>query len=245
MIRSDTHIHTHFSQDADPQATIERYIQKAMERGLSSLTFTDHYDIDAAHPLFKQPLDFHAAYQAFLNAKKTAPIPIHFGVEVGFQPHVKDAINIFLKSLPFEHIILSVHYVDKKDLYTQEFFQGKTMKEAYQRYFEVCLDAVTTMDHFDTFGHLDYIPRYAPYGDYSYPMFQTILDSILKTLITKGKALEINTSGFVTEKRAYPKQEIIDRYRALGGTRFTVGSDAHRVEDLGRYFDKIKTILPE
>ena len=62
----------------------------------------------------------------------------------------------------------------------------------------------------------------------------------MHTLIQKNKALEVNTSGFVTENRAYPKDEVIHRYLSLGGTKFTYGSDAHKVDDLARYFNVIK-----
>jgi len=33
-----------------------------------------------------------------------------------------------------------------------------------------------------------------------------------------------------------PDAEILARYRALGGTRITLGSDAHRKADVARYF---------
>ena len=240
MIKHDMHIHTHYSKDADSNATFEAYIKKAHSMGLESLTFTDHHDIDPAHPLFKIPIDFDAYYQDFLKAKKNTTLPIYFGVEVGYQSHVKEDLKTFLKSYPFEHVILSIHYIEKKDLFTQEFFKGKTKKQAYQIYFEACLEAVTEIDDFDTFGHLDYIPRYAPFEDYDYQDHKEIIDQILRTLIQKNKALEINTSGFVTENRAYPKDEVIHRYQRLGGTKFTYGSDAHKVDDLARYFNVIK-----
>ncbi len=88
---------------------------------------------------------------------------------------------------------------------------------------------------------LDYIPRYAPFGDYDFKIHKEIIEKILKVIIKKNKALEMNTSGFVTEKRQYPKQEVIKLYKQLGGTKITYGSDAHDVRDLGRYFDKVKT----
>ena len=243
MVRSDSHIHTHYSKDAHASATFSAYIKQAEKLGLTSLTFTDHHDIDPAHPLFKDPIDFKAYYQEFLKVKTTSPIPIFFGVEVGYQSHVKHELQQFLKTYPFEHVILSIHYLEKKDLYTQVYFQGKTKKEAYQQYFETCLEAIQEIDDFHTFGHLDYIPRYAPFGDYEYAEFHDIIDEILKLLIKKNKALEINTSGFVTEGRPYPRKEVIDRYLALGGTQFTYGSDAHRVEDLARYFSTIAPLL--
>ena len=239
----DTHIHTHYSKDASKDATFEAYIKKALELGVTSLTFTDHHDIDPAHPLFKEPIDFDAYIKDFLQVQKTSPLPIHLGVEVGYQRHVKEEIKTFIKKYPFEHVILSVHYLEKKDLYTQVFFKGKTKKEAYDIYFKTCLEAILEIDDFTTFGHLDYIPRYAPYDDYDYQTHQEAIDEILKALIKKDKALEINTSGFVTEKRQYPKDEVIARYLKLGGKKFTYGSDAHDVKDLARYFEHIKRDL--
>ena len=239
----DTHIHTHYSKDASKDATFEAYIKKALELGVTSLTFTDHHDIDPAHPLFKEPIDFDAYIKDFHQVKKTSPIHIHLGVEVGYQRHVKEEIQAFIKKYPFEHVILSVHYLEKKDLYTQVFFKGKTKKEAYDIYFNTCLEAILEIDDFTTFGHLDYIPRYAPYDDYDYKTHQEIIDAILQALIKKNKALEMNTSGFVTEKRQYPKNEVIARYIELGGKKFTYGSDAHDVKDLARYFEHLKRDL--
>ncbi len=239
----DTHLHTHYSKDASHDATFEAYIKKALALGLTSLTFTDHPDIDPAHPLFKIPIDFDSYIKDFNRVKKTSPIPIYLGVEVGYQRHVKKEIQAFIKRYPFEHVILSVHYLEKKDLYTKEFFKGKTKEEAYDIYFNTCLEAIETIDDFTTFGHLDYIPRYAPYDDYDYVIHKEIIDKILNALIKKDKALEINTSGFITENRQYPKDEVILRYIELGGKKFTYGSDAHDVKDLGRYFKDIKRDL--
>jgi histidinol-phosphatase (PHP family) len=241
MITHDTHIHTYYSKDASKDATFEAYIQQAKQFGITSLTFTDHHDIDPAHPLFKEPIDFDAYIKHFNEVKKSSDVAIHLGVEVGYQTHVKEEIKDFLKTYPFEHVILSIHYVEKKDLYTQAFFKDKTKEEAYDIYFKACLEAVTEIDDFTTFGHLDYIPRYAPFGDYDFKIHKEIIEKILKVIIKKNKALEMNTSGFVTEKRQYPKQEVIKLYKQLGGTKITYGSDAHDVQDLGRYFDKVKT----
>lgn len=235
----DSHIHTNHSKDADIHATFEAYIERALELNITHLIFTDHHDIDPAHPLFKNPIDYDNYVKAFKSMKQTSKINVSLGVEVGYQEHVKEELKTFLKTYPFEFVILSIHYLEKKDLYTGEFFTGKTAFEAYQIYFKTCLEAVLNIDDFHTFGHLDYIPRYAPYGDYNYQVHQEIIDSILIALISKGKMLELNTSGYVTEHRMYPKLEVVDRYFELGGKYITIGSDAHHINELGRYFDLI------
>ncbi|QMS84787.1 histidinol-phosphatase HisJ family protein [Candidatus Xianfuyuplasma coldseepsis] len=238
----DYHIHTNYSPDADQEATFEAYINQAQALGLTKLTFTDHVDIDAVHPLFHTPIDYNAYLKEFNTVKQTSPIDIQLGVEIGYQSHVVEEINTFLSKYPFTHVILSIHYLEQKDLYTQEYFIGKTKRQAYQTYFETCLDAIESIDQFDVFGHLDYITRYSPYGDYDYEEYKDIIDRILQALIRKNKGLEINTSGIANEQRTYPKQEVLDRFIELGGTTLVYGSDAHKISELGRFFIQKKQV---
>lgn len=57
--------------------------------------------------------------------------------------------------------------------------------------------------------------------------YMDIIDEILKTLIHRGKALECNTAGFKYGLgHPHPQEEILLRYRELGGELLTVGSDA-------------------
>ena len=239
----DSHIHTCFSPDADPKVTFQSYIDKAVELGLRELTFTDHVDFDAAHPLFSKMINYDNYINIFRLVQKTSPIPIRLGVEIGYQPHMKDKIKEFLNTYDFDFVILSIHYIEKKDLYTQEYFQGKTEQEAYSIYFETLLDAVTSIDAFTVIGHLDYIPRYSPFDDYRYSDYSTIIDQILLEVIRKGKGIEINTSGYLTEGRMYPCVDVVSRYIELGGSIITIGSDAHRTSELGRFYDKVKQDL--
>ena len=62
----------------------------------------------------------------------------------------------------------------------------KTKEEAYDIYFKVCLEAVTEIDDFTTFGHLDYIPRYAPFGDYDFETHKNVIEKILQVIIKKN-----------------------------------------------------------
>jgi histidinol-phosphatase (PHP family) len=242
--KQDTHIHTNYSPDADKTATFKKYIDKAKELGLKEIIFTDHVDFDPAHPLFKVPIDYDKYIKDFKNlTKNNQGINVKLGVEIGYQTHVKEEIETFLKTYPFEHVILSIHYLEKKDLYTKDYFQGKTKKEAYTIYFEKVLEAVNEIDDFSVVGHLDYIPRYSDFGDYEYTEYQTIIDQILTAIINKNKGIEINTSGFNYEGRQYPKKEVVDRFVELGGTIITIGSDSHTVDELTRNYEKIEKIL--
>ncbi|MBR3580333.1 MAG: histidinol-phosphatase HisJ family protein [Lachnospiraceae bacterium] len=84
------------------------------------------------------------------------------------------------------------------------------------------------------------------YGKYMYdPMdFMDQTDSIMKKLIDKGLALEVNSAGLKYGLGfAHPKLELLKRYRELGGELITIGSDAHRAEHLAYDFDKVRELL--
>ena len=86
------------------------------------------------------------------------------------------------------------------------------------------------------YGHLDYAIRYAPNGPhtYEYSEYQDVLDEILKTIISKGKGIEINTSN-LREGLTFtnPTADVVKRYKELGGEIITVGSDSHQQDSAG------------
>ena len=47
MIPYDAHVHSNFSYDADPSATLDAICESAIAKGITHLALTDHYDINA------------------------------------------------------------------------------------------------------------------------------------------------------------------------------------------------------
>ncbi len=86
---------------------------------------------------------------------------------------------------------------------------------------------------FDAMGHIDFVKRYlvphVPVADLAEA--PELYDDILRALVDSGTALEVNTSGLrQAAGETYPSAAIVRRFRELGGTRLTVGSDAHRAD---------------
>ena len=84
------------------------------------------------------------------------------------------------------------------------------------------------------------------YGKYMYDPkdYMDHTDSIMKKLIDKGRALEINTAGLKYGLGfAHPKLELLIRYRELGGELITIGSDAHCAEHFAYGFDSVRELL--
>ena len=73
---------------------------------------------------------------------------------------------------------------------------------------------------------------------------QDILDEILRTLISKGVGIELNTGGYhYGLGEPNPCTAIIRRYRQLGGEIITIGADAHTPDKIAFSFDKAAEVL--
>lgn len=76
--------------------------------------------------------------------------------------------------------------------------------------------------------------------------FSGYFDEILKMLIRKGKALEVNTSGWSEEQGfLMPDKPVLERYHALGGRLVTVGSDCHTAEQVAKGIGPACELLAE
>lgn len=241
----DCHIHTALSHDG--KSPMADYFAAAPRLGVDELTFTEHYDIYEGSKVTGHTLDVDLYDREFHRLAGTAPIRCNFGIEVGLQPHITATVADMLARHDFDFVIGSSHITCKVDLaYDADFFAGCTRREAYGRYFAEMLQNVKLYDDFDVYGHIDYIVRYGGYGipTLDYEEFREYLDPVLRTLAEKGKGLEINTSGLRYGLGApHPNVEILKHFRQFGGEIITVGSDAHRTEDLCGGFDVARQVL--
>ena len=98
----------------------------------------------------------------------------------------------------------------------------------------------------DVYGHIDYVVRYGPNKNkfYTYGRYEEILEEILRTLISRNVGLEVNTGGFhYGLGHPNPCEEILTRYRQLGGEILTIGSDAHIPGNIAFDFHKLPDLL--
>lgn len=250
-LKADFHLHSCFSGDSD--APMGEIIQKAISLGLTHICFTEHYDPDFVYPAgesgtFELNTDSYLYDLLRFREKYYGQIQIMFGVELGLQPHLRDALEFYTENHDFDFIIGSSHICNRKDPYYPEFFEGRSEDEAHQEYFESILECVKETPYFDVYGHLDYVVRYGPTKNqnYTYQKHADIIDRILRAIVESGKGIELNTSGFRSGLgQPNPCVDILKRYKELGGEIITVGSDTHKPEHVGADFDKACTILKD
>ncbi len=247
MITDDFHLHSDFSDDSS--ASMEEMICRGIEAGLSGMCFTEHLDLDFPT---QYGMSFGLATEQYretflaMQARYADRMTLHFGIELGLQPHLAGQLAAYVQEWPFDFVIGSTHIVDGQDPYYPEFYEDRSEDEAYEAYFASILANLQSFDDIDVYGHLDYVVRYGPNQNryYTYEKFQDVLEEILHLLVEKGIGLECNTGGY---KRGLgqpnPCVDILKRYRELGGEILTIGSDAHAPVYIAHAFDRASDLL--
>lgn len=243
----DFHLHTSFSGDSDTPPA--RQVERAIALGMERICITDHHDYDVVSELdFTLNFPVYLSAMAQLRDQYRDRIRIEIGVELGLQRHIADYLNELVRTYEFDFIIGSHHFIDGLDPYLPAFYEGRTEQEALRRFFESSLEVVRELDCYDSFGHLDYIVRYCPTRNTNYRAadYMDYIDPLLRILIENGKALECNTGGYRRQlDHPNPCEDILRRYRELGGELLTIGSDAHTPDYVGCEFARAAEILRE
>jgi histidinol-phosphatase (PHP family) len=240
----DYHVHTHFSIDSPSE--MQAACAAASARGLAEIAFTDHLNWGPGYPTDHLDPSRYVAEIERCRVAWRGTLAVKLGIEVGEPHHFADRVAPFLEVGPFDVVLGSVHYVGgARPIFTPEYFAAP-MRAACSAYFED-VAALAACGDFDVLAHLDVIRRYARQFGKTYDGPAPYADTIraaLSALIERKKALEVNTFPLRTgEREPYPSLEILRWYRDLGGEAFTLGSDAHAVQDVGSAFDAALTMI--
>lgn len=238
----DFHMHTTVSFDG--HGTPGQMLRAAERRGLKEICFTDHRDYV---PGEKQDMvfDFDAYEEAYDNLTSSR-LKIRLGVEMGLKEYDQPRLREDLARRRFDFVLGSVHFVDETDVYFPEFWQGRTVEQAEQRFLEQTLACVEANADFDVLAHLTYLSKARPHPApraIHWEDHREIGDEILKILVKKGKGLELNTSGRDKGVGFLPEEAYFRRFRELGGQIVTIGSDAHGPERVGQYGEEACALL--
>ncbi len=252
-ILADYHLHTDHSGDST--AAMEAQILAGIDRGLSYMCFTDHYDPEFPYDNVPDvaPGTFELNYTPYrdeylrMKEKYEGRIHLRFGVELGLQSDLYRDHASYVNSHPeFDFIIGSNHLCGGTDPYYPSFLKERTEEEALCLYFEETLENLRAFSDIDSCGHLDYVARYLPHRDlfYTYIGYADRIDPILKLIIERGISLEVNTAPLMKGMQYFnPLPDILARYLEMGGELITVGSDAHVPEKVAGCFEETALIL--
>jgi histidinol-phosphatase (PHP family) len=237
----DTHVHSAFSFDGEnsPREMIER----ALELGLTALTFTDHIDVGNYYGSYYRqselmPLGFREIPP--LIEEYRGRISVGFGAELGQFMHNPELSRQLIAGFGFDFVIGSTHEVrGHEDFYYLD-YRKENIPELLNLYFGEMLEIAQHAD-VDVLGHLTYFLRYIT-GGYNIAVdmseYTEIIREIFTTAAGRGIGLEINTGGLrnAAYGKADPGLEQVKMFREAGGEIITIGSDAHRTSDLAAGF---------
>lgn len=243
----DYHMHTKISFDsiAEPQ----EMICAAKNCGLTEICFTEHVDFMFPSSPVQFELPDLAAYDHAFAALDKAGIVVKQGLELGPTADNIEKYESFLTGRNYDFIICSQHFILEQDPYDLDYFKGKTQFESYRLYLTEMARTLRAFFDYDVVGHIGYVSKYWPGKEdkkLQYADHAEVIDEILKIIISNGKGLELNTSGFEKTGDFFPTKEILARYHALGGEIITIGSDAHTSDRVGAHvfnaLDEIKQL---
>ncbi len=232
----DSHLHTDLSPDSD--VPIDAYCAAAVARAIPEIAITDHVDFDPGAPAF--------AFAEFATRERTVReaserwashgLAIRFGVEITWESRYEAEIRASLARHPYDFAIGSCHVSGEWPFRPAEVAgwagAGTGIREAVGPYFAEVLAAARS-GLFDTLGHMDFVKRYVglAFSPAAFADAPDLYEPVLRALVESGTGLEVNASGLRQGPgETYPPAWAVARFRELGGTIVTVGSDAHRAD---------------
>lgn len=239
MRYSNLHTHSVFS---DGKHTLEDNVLSAVEKGMSSLGFSDHSytACDLSYCMMPEQYEAYLKEIARLKAAYADRIPLYAGLEL-------DAYSECDRR-QFDYLIASVHYLvldgvchpidhsaqQQCDCMAQG-FDGDVLAMA-KAYYDL-LTAHVEKTKPTLVGHFDVITKFSlmPEED---PRYQQIAGEALERVLKTCPYIEMNTGAISRGVRTvpYPQAQLLELIRDNGG-EVVLGSDSHHRDNLIYGFD--------
>ena len=247
----DGHVHTRLCHHA--RGEMEEYVLVAIKKGLRKLVFLEHLEvgIDYFESTWLTEYDFNFYHEEGkrLQKKYHGRLEIGLGVEVGYNPNSLKETLQRLNLHNWDRIGISYHFMDTDSKHLNLVSSKQVNIEALDRfgvdkvvsrYYKELLDAVDKLPG-QVLCHIDAVMRHHPNVVIT-PEHNSLIDDLLDSVARQNMSLEVNTSGYRIKDEPFPSLDIL-RKAAKKNIPLVVGSDAHRPEDLGRYFEKLPELI--
>lgn len=239
----DQHVHSMYSIDSN--VTIDEYLVKMKENQCDYLTITDHFDLRKNLKNDSITDYINNFDKLFEDVNNRANNKIKVGIEVGHNSNAIQETSQLLSRYNFSVILLSVHDNDALNLsYYMANSSEFGVEKCIRLYIDQLLEAVNSGIDFDVLTHVGYIFRYVD-KNIDCLDYVDLYDDVLKALVKKSKALELNTGciRYGTKNIVEFYVQILKKFHDFGGKYVSVGSDAHDISAYCFGFDKAYAIL--
>lgn len=252
----DGHMHTRWCHHAI--GTMEEYVLSAIEKGLERIVFLEHMEAAGVKYfettwLTEQDFDDYFEEGKRLQDRYGDQLTIGLGVEVGYSAAHQQELRDRLQRRTWDQVGISYHFmpvpgrafdlnlVSRKEQNILAIAETGC-ESVLTSYFDILIQAVRVLPG-TILCHLDAALRFQPGLQLTQGHWQQI-GELLDTVKEQGMALEINTSGFAIRGTPFPAPAII-QMAINREIPLLAGSDAHRPEDVGRYFEQLPEMLDQ
>jgi histidinol-phosphatase (PHP family) len=249
----DGHVHTNLCNHA--RGEMEEYVLYALKQGLRKLIFLEHLEIGISYFestwLTEYDFDFYHKEGKRLQNKYQNKIEVGLGVEVGYNPRFLEKIQQKLALYTWDRIGISYHFLETDSGHLNMVSRKQVnldaldqygVDEVVSRYYNDLREAVEKLPG-QVLCHIDAVLRHHPDIRFT-PEHYVLIDKLLDAVARKKMALEVNTSGYKTKEQPYPSLTILQK-AVTRNIPLVAGSDAHRPEDVGRYFDRLPDLMKQ
>lgn len=241
--------HNHSACSPDGHDAIAAMCARAAELGLYAYTLTDHCECQKYEERYRERVE--NAWAQMGAARPPEGLRFYRGIELGQPNQDLPAAEQALSQGEYDFVIGSIHNIRGfEDFFFLDYTREgpEFIDRLLSAYWQELLEVIR-WGGFDSLGHLTYPLRYIV-EDHGIPVELTRhreqIDGVFRALIRAEKALEVNTSGLRQKiGRTLPDLPLLARYHELGGRLVTLGSDAHRAEDLGKGVDEGMELLKQ
>lgn len=243
----DYHLHTRRCGHAT--GAVVDFARTAEEKGLLEIGFADHIPqyflpVDRRDCGLAMPEEELSAYVAEVldAAAGFKDLEIKLGIEADYVPGRERALEAILSRYPFDYVLGSVHYLDGWGFDNPAEiagYAGRDVDALYREYFRL-VQQLAASGLFDVVAHPDLLKKfgYRPRGD-----ILPLYEETVRVIAASGMAVEVNTAGLRQPVgEIYPAPSFLDLCHRYG-VPVTLGSDAHRPDDVGRDFEQAVTLL--
>ncbi len=255
LLNSDGHVHTRYCHHASGE--MEEYVLSGIAAGLKEIVFLEHMEAGVHYFettwLTESDFDIYFGEGKRLQKKYKDDIRVCLGVEVGYSKTHQEELLERLNKRHWDRIGVSYHFmphpqgayhlnlVSRKEKNIRS-IERIGCRQVLDDYFTTLTEAVTVLPG-TVLCHLDAALRFQP-GISLGKDHRNAIRKLLEAVKAKGMALEINTSGFAIRGAPFPAPFILKEAMALD-IPLQPGSDAHKPDDVGRYFDRLEGYLQQ
>ena len=245
----DCHVHT--ARCGHGEGSAAEYVAAARTKGIGVLTFTEHLPLpESLDPCREYSMAEHElpAYLheigVLASASQTAPArpTVLTGIEADWLPSHLPHVERLLSAFSFDLVLGSVHFLEGwafDDPRLMQQWDRADVDAVWEQYFGLLVDAARS-GLFDAMAHPDLVKKfgYRPTFD---P--RELYEAAAGAFAATGTAVELSTAGLRKPVgELYPSMEFLTAC-ARAGVPATLGSDAHRPDEVGAGFEMAREAL--